>query len=143
MRANYYSAPIDMFAVGAIMAELYTLRPLFPGSSEVCRHCPADVQEGLCVRGFGGEQLQLLAEARKWGFLQTVLLSSRARFTRTRGPKSARQNVCKGLGGQRWQLLCGGREVLHSGASEQSSCCPVALPSLASAQQPLVTANAI
>lgn len=35
LRAQYYSAPIDMFAVGAIMAELYTLRPLFPGSSEV------------------------------------------------------------------------------------------------------------
>ena len=35
LRSPYYSAPIDMFAVGAIMAELYTLRPLFPGSSEV------------------------------------------------------------------------------------------------------------
>eukprot|EP00775_Hariotina_reticulata_P005500 gene5500-5735_t len=34
LRASYYSAPIDMFALGAIMAELYTLRPLFPGSSE-------------------------------------------------------------------------------------------------------------
>lgn len=43
LRANYYSAPIDMFAVGAIMAELYTLRPLFPGSSEVGCHCPANV----------------------------------------------------------------------------------------------------
>lgn len=35
LRSSYYSAPIDMFAMGAIMAELYTLRPLFPGSSEV------------------------------------------------------------------------------------------------------------
>ena len=35
LRSQYYSAPIDMFAMGAIMAELYTLRPLFPGSSEV------------------------------------------------------------------------------------------------------------
>eukprot|EP00878_Enallax_costatus_P042218 GHUV01049382.1.p1 GENE.GHUV01049382.1~~GHUV01049382.1.p1 ORF type:complete len:100 (-),score=29.46 GHUV01049382.1:110-409(-) len=34
LRSSYYSAPIDMFALGAIMAELYTLRPLFPGSSE-------------------------------------------------------------------------------------------------------------
>lgn len=34
LRSPYYSAPIDMFAVGGIMAELYTLRPLFPGSSE-------------------------------------------------------------------------------------------------------------
>ena len=36
LRSQYYSAPIDMFAMGAIMAELFTLRPLFPGSSEVC-----------------------------------------------------------------------------------------------------------
>lgn len=48
LRSPYYSAPIDMFAMGAIMAELYMLRPLFPGSSEVrptfvCRH-------KLCVR---------------------------------------------------------------------------------------------
>eukprot|EP00242_Pyramimonas_sp_CCMP2087_P018443 CAMPEP_0198204824 /NCGR_PEP_ID=MMETSP1445-20131203/8296_1 /TAXON_ID=36898 /ORGANISM="Pyramimonas sp., Strain CCMP2087" /LENGTH=467 /DNA_ID=CAMNT_0043876887 /DNA_START=528 /DNA_END=1927 /DNA_ORIENTATION=+ len=34
LRSAYYSAPIDMFAIGCIMAELYTLRPLFPGSSE-------------------------------------------------------------------------------------------------------------
>jgi protein kinase len=31
LRSTYYSAPIDMFAMGAIMAEMYTLRPLFPG----------------------------------------------------------------------------------------------------------------
>jgi len=29
-----YGPPIDIFALGAIMAELYTLKPLFPGSSE-------------------------------------------------------------------------------------------------------------
>lgn len=34
LRSPAYSAPVDLFAVGAIMAELYTLRPLFPGSSE-------------------------------------------------------------------------------------------------------------
>merc|ERR1712130_766145 len=34
LRANKYSAPIDLWAMGAIMAELYTLRPLFPGQSE-------------------------------------------------------------------------------------------------------------
>ena len=43
LRAQQYSAPIDMFALGAIMAELFTLRPLFPGASEVrsllCYHC--------------------------------------------------------------------------------------------------------
>ena len=36
LRAAAYSAPIDMFAMGAILAELFTLRPLFPGASEVC-----------------------------------------------------------------------------------------------------------
>jgi len=34
LRSPYYSAPIDLFAMGGIMAELFTLRPLFPGSSE-------------------------------------------------------------------------------------------------------------
>lgn len=31
LRSTYYSKAIDLFAMGAIMAELYTLRPLFPG----------------------------------------------------------------------------------------------------------------
>uniref|UniRef100_UPI00398F2FE8 serine/threonine-protein kinase MAK isoform X2 n=1 Tax=Pristiophorus japonicus TaxID=55135 RepID=UPI00398F2FE8 len=35
LRSINYSSPIDMWAVGCIMAELYTLRPLFPGSSEI------------------------------------------------------------------------------------------------------------
>ncbi|XP_061094013.1 serine/threonine-protein kinase MAK isoform X2 [Conger conger] len=35
LRSSAYSSPIDMWAVGCIMAELYTLRPLFPGNSEV------------------------------------------------------------------------------------------------------------
>ena len=34
LRAYNYNSPIDVWAVGAIMAELYTFRPLFPGSSE-------------------------------------------------------------------------------------------------------------
>ncbi|KAM6948368.1 serine/threonine-protein kinase MAK-like [Aplochiton taeniatus] len=35
LKSNTYSSPIDIWAVGCIMAELYTLRPLFPGNSEV------------------------------------------------------------------------------------------------------------
>ena len=35
LRSTVYGAPIDLFALGAIMAELFTLRPLFPGSTEV------------------------------------------------------------------------------------------------------------
>ena len=34
-RSTSYTAAIDLWAVGTIMAELYTLRPLFPGSSEI------------------------------------------------------------------------------------------------------------
>ncbi|XP_016090085.1 serine/threonine-protein kinase MAK isoform X4 [Sinocyclocheilus grahami] len=35
LRSPVYSSPLDIWAVGCIMAELYTLRPLFPGNSEV------------------------------------------------------------------------------------------------------------
>ncbi|XP_026005957.1 serine/threonine-protein kinase MAK-like isoform X3 [Astatotilapia calliptera] len=35
LRSNSYSSPIDIWAVGCIMAELYTLTPLFPGNNEV------------------------------------------------------------------------------------------------------------
>lgn len=34
LRSLHYNSPIDMWAMGAIMAELYTFRPLFPGTSE-------------------------------------------------------------------------------------------------------------
>eukprot|EP00002_Diphylleia_rotans_P021948 TRINITY_DN4287_c0_g1_i3.p1 TRINITY_DN4287_c0_g1~~TRINITY_DN4287_c0_g1_i3.p1 ORF type:complete len:306 (-),score=40.46 TRINITY_DN4287_c0_g1_i3:1085-2002(-) len=34
LRATYYNSPVDIWALGAIMAELYMLRPLFPGNSE-------------------------------------------------------------------------------------------------------------
>lgn len=35
LRATNYNSPIDMWAVGCIMAELYTLVPLFPGRTEI------------------------------------------------------------------------------------------------------------
>ena len=35
LRSQNYNSPIDIFACGAIMAELYLLRPLWPGNSEV------------------------------------------------------------------------------------------------------------
>jgi len=34
LRSSIYNSPLDIWACGGIMAELYTLRPLFPGSSE-------------------------------------------------------------------------------------------------------------
>ncbi|KAJ3323904.1 hypothetical protein HDU76_013522 [Blyttiomyces sp. JEL0837] len=35
LRSTNYSSPIDMWAVGTILAELYLLHPIFPGSSEI------------------------------------------------------------------------------------------------------------
>ena len=35
LRSKSYGPPVDLFAMGAIIAELFTLRPLFPGASEV------------------------------------------------------------------------------------------------------------
>ncbi|CEG38095.1 cmgc rck mak protein kinase [Plasmopara halstedii] len=34
LRSTTYNSPIDAWAMGCIMAEMFTLRPLFPGSSE-------------------------------------------------------------------------------------------------------------
>lgn len=34
LQSSLYSSKVDMWAMGAIMAELFTLRPLFPGTSE-------------------------------------------------------------------------------------------------------------
>lgn len=34
LRSSTYNSPLDIWACGGIMAELYNLRPLFPGSSE-------------------------------------------------------------------------------------------------------------
>jgi len=35
LRSTSYSSPIDIWAMGCIMAELYRLQPLFPGISEI------------------------------------------------------------------------------------------------------------
>lgn len=35
LRSTNYNSPIDLWAMGCIMAEVYTFRPLFPGISEV------------------------------------------------------------------------------------------------------------
>ena len=35
LRSTSYSSPIDIWAMGCIMAEMYRLQPLFPGMSEI------------------------------------------------------------------------------------------------------------
>ena len=43
LRSTNYNAPIDLWACGCIIAELYMLRPLFPGSSEI-----DEIFKGFC-----------------------------------------------------------------------------------------------
>ena len=35
LKSPNYNSPVDIFALGCIMSELYTFKPLFPGSSEM------------------------------------------------------------------------------------------------------------
>ena len=35
LRSTAYNSPVDLWALGCIMAEVYTFRPLFPGANEV------------------------------------------------------------------------------------------------------------
>lgn len=35
LRSTTYNSPVDIFALGCIMAELYEGKPLFPGTSEI------------------------------------------------------------------------------------------------------------
>ena len=45
LKHPFYNSPVDIWAVGCILAELYTLKPLFPGTSEtdqlfkICNIC--------------------------------------------------------------------------------------------------------
>ena len=60
LRSTKYSSPIDLWAVGCIIAEVYTFRPLFPGSSEVDEifritavlGTPTYVRNILCILSF-------------------------------------------------------------------------------------------
>ena len=58
LRAPDYNAPIDIFAMGCIMAELYTFRPLFPGNStleQVCTFWQGTVD--ACARAKGMQRV--------------------------------------------------------------------------------------
>ncbi|CAD8074974.1 unnamed protein product [Paramecium primaurelia] len=51
LRSNEYNSPIDIFAIGCIMAELYRLWPLFPGT------CDTDQLQKICeIMGTPSEQ---------------------------------------------------------------------------------------
>ncbi|KAI9279148.1 kinase-like domain-containing protein [Sporodiniella umbellata] len=93
LKSTNYSYPIDLWAVGAIFAELITLDPLFPGQSEIDQlHCICNIlgSPGIIVKkkkskidllssstvyispsstiGLGGEWKEGLKLAKKLGF---------------------------------------------------------------------------
>jgi protein kinase len=35
LKSNTYSSPVDVFAFGCVLAELYLMKPLFAGTSEI------------------------------------------------------------------------------------------------------------
>ena len=78
LRSRDYSSPVDLWALGTIMAELVSLKPLFPGQTEanqVARICeilgdPSD-EYGSDSRGCsigGGKWVRGLKMARAVGF---------------------------------------------------------------------------
>lgn len=76
LRAGEYSAPVDMWAVGAMAVEIATLKPLFPGSNEVdqvWRICeimgsPGNWYNKSGVKVGGGEWREGTRLAQKLGF---------------------------------------------------------------------------
>ncbi|XP_072296543.1 uncharacterized protein [Eucyclogobius newberryi] len=65
LRSPSYNSPVDVWAVGCIMAELYTLRPLFPGNSEL------DQIFRIC---------QVLGTLKQWDWPEGFTLASSVHF---------------------------------------------------------------
>jgi meiosis induction protein kinase IME2/SME1 len=76
LRAGHYSAPVDIWAVGAMAVEIATLKPLFPGGNEVdqvWRVCEIMGSPGGWVNKYGqrvggGEWKEGVRLAQKLGF---------------------------------------------------------------------------
>ncbi|KAH8100708.1 Pkinase-domain-containing protein [Cristinia sonorae] len=95
LKSRDYSAPVDMWALGTIMAELVNLRPLFPGNGEidqVARICellgdPVDDygvdRRGACVGGGKWPKGVKMAKAVGFAFQKIQPKSIYALFDRT------------------------------------------------------------
>eukprot|EP00268_Persea_americana_P002126 TRINITY_DN10628_c0_g1_i12.p1 TRINITY_DN10628_c0_g1~~TRINITY_DN10628_c0_g1_i12.p1 ORF type:complete len:387 (-),score=69.14 TRINITY_DN10628_c0_g1_i12:375-1535(-) len=73
LQSSIYGSAVDMWAMGAIMAEMFTLRPLFPGSSEADEICKICSVIGRPTQSSWAEGLQL-ARAIKYEFPQVSRL---------------------------------------------------------------------
>ncbi|XP_042445212.1 cyclin-dependent kinase F-4-like isoform X1 [Zingiber officinale] len=61
LHSSVYNSAVDMWAIGAIMAELFTLHPLFPGSNEADQLCKICSVFGSPNSDLWSEGLQLAA----------------------------------------------------------------------------------
>ena len=110
LRAGHYSAPVDIWAVGAMAVEIATLKPLFPGGNEVdqvWRVCEIMGSPGGWVnkhgqRVGGGEWKDGVRLAQKLGFsfpkvsvfelLFRITTNSTYRWPRTRWTRSSKRH---------------------------------------------------
>ncbi|XP_074583490.1 cyclin-dependent kinase F-4-like [Curcuma longa] len=69
LHSSVYNSAVDMWAMGAIMAELFTLHPLFPGSSEADQLCKICSVIGS-PNGYSWSEGLQLAAAMKYRFPQ-------------------------------------------------------------------------
>jgi len=77
LRSTSYNSPVDLFAMGCVMAELYTAQPLFPGSSEADQIYKLAATLGTPSAADWPEGVQLASKMRfKWPQFQRVGLSS-------------------------------------------------------------------
>ena len=73
LRSTSYNSPVDMFAMGCVMAELYTAQPLFPGSSEADQIYKLAATLGTPSAADWPEGVQLAAKMKfKWPQFQRV-----------------------------------------------------------------------
>ncbi|XP_039257269.2 uncharacterized protein LOC120333933 isoform X2 [Styela clava] len=95
LRSTNYSSPIDIWALGCIMAELYMLRPLFPGSSEL------DEIFKLC---------QVLGPASKADWPEGYQLASRMNFRWPQCTATPLKTLIPNASSEALQLI---QEMLH------------------------------
>ena len=88
LRSTNYNSPIDIWALGCIMAELYTLRPLFPGSSEIDKlfkictilGTPSKVRDDFTCRN--KQTMQRTVTSLLFVYLSTINLQYSLKITR-------------------------------------------------------------
>lgn len=84
LRSTNYSSPIDLWAVGCILSELYTLQPLFPGRSEIdqiFRICSVlGTPDRVCLTDPHADKLISLNQQKDWPEGHTLATAMNFKF---------------------------------------------------------------